>query len=81
MVLNGKSSQEYPFNAGVPPRPILGPPHFLIYINDFPDDVIRDIAIYVDDTTLLSILSVIMYLICGNNVNWLLGFHLICEIL
>ena len=29
---------------------------FLLYINDLPDDVICDIAIYADDTTLYSIL-------------------------
>ena len=28
--------------------------HFLLYINDLPDDVICDIAIYADDTTLYS---------------------------
>ena len=28
--------------------------HFLLYINDLPDDVICDIAIYADDTTLCS---------------------------
>ena len=28
--------------------------HFLIYINDLPDDVICNIAIYADDTTLYS---------------------------
>ena len=50
--LNGKSSQEYPVNAGVPQRSILGPTLFLLYINDFPDDVICNIAIYADDTTL-----------------------------
>ena len=27
---------------------------FLLYISDFPDDVICDIAIYADDTTLCS---------------------------
>ena len=52
MVLNGKSSQEYPVNAGVPQRSILGPALFLLYINDLPDDVICDIAIYADDATL-----------------------------
>ena len=52
MVLNGKSSQEYPVNAGVPQGSILGPTLFLLYINDLPDNVICDIAIYGDDTTL-----------------------------
>ena len=31
---------------------ILGPTLFLLYINDFLDDVIFNIAIYDDDTTL-----------------------------
>ena len=54
MVLDGKSSQENPVNAEVPQESILGPTFFLLYINDLPYDVICDIAIYADDTTLYS---------------------------
>ena len=54
MVLDGKSSQEYPVNAGVPQGSIIGPTLFLLYISDIPYDVICDITIYADDTTLYS---------------------------
>ena len=52
VVRNGKSSQEYPVNAGVLQGFILGPTLFLLYINDLPGDVICYIAICADDTTL-----------------------------
>ena len=52
--LDGKSAQEYPVNAGVLQGSILGLTLFLLYIIDLPDDVICDIVIYADDTTLYS---------------------------
>ena len=52
MVLDWRSLQEYPVNAGVPQGSILRPTLFLLYVNDLPDNVICNIAICDDDTTL-----------------------------
>ena len=49
MVLDGKSSQEYPVDTWVPQGFILDPTFFLLYINDLSDDVCN-IVIYADDT-------------------------------
>ena len=68
MVLDGKSSQKYPVNAGVPQGSIFGPTLSLLYMIDLPDDVICDIAFYADDTILYSKCD-IGHLICGNNLN------------
>ena len=54
MVLDGKSSQEYQVNAGVPQASICGRVLFLLYINDLPHDGICNIAIYTDAATLYS---------------------------
>ena len=57
VVSDGKSSQKYPVNSGVPQGCLaqvpLGPTLFVLY-TDLPDNVICDIAIYADDTTLYS---------------------------
>ena len=54
MILDGKSSQEYIVDAGVPRGTVLGPALSLLCNNDLPGDVVCDIAIYADDTTLYS---------------------------
>ena len=54
MVLDGKGSLEYLANAGVPQGSIFGLTLFLLYINDLPDDVMCDIAIYAEASTLYS---------------------------
>ena len=51
---SGKSSQEYPVNAAVSEGSILASTLFLLYINDLPDNVICNIAIYADDTVFYS---------------------------
>ena len=54
LVLDRKSLQEYPVNDVVLRGSILALMVFLPYINDLTDDVICDVVIYADDTTLYS---------------------------
>ena len=79
MVLDGKSSQEYPVNAEVPQGPILGPTLFLLYINDLCEDVICGIAIFADYTSLCSKCDQASDL--WNNLNWLLNLNLVYKTL
>ena len=66
MVLDGKSSQEYPVNDVVLQGSILGPTLLLLYIYDLPDEVICNIAVCML-MILPSTLFVIRLLACDKN--------------
>ena len=79
VVQDGKSSQEYQINAGVPQGSALGL-HFCYYtlvtaLMMLPVIFLSMLMI------LLSTLSVIRHLICYKNYNWLLNLNLIYKIL
>ena len=57
VVLNGQTSSWRPVLAGVSQGSILGPLLFLIYINDLPDELKSDAKLFVDDTSLFSIVK------------------------
>jgi exonuclease III len=57
VVINGSSSDWRPVNAGVPQGSILGPLLFLIYINDIVDQIVSNIYIFADDTSLMTFID------------------------
>ena len=71
-IIDWKSSKKYPVNAGVRQCSILGPTLFLLFLNDLPHDVICDIAICTDDTTL--------YFMCDQAFDLWLQLELASEL-
>ena len=57
VILDGQHSSTYSITSGVPQGSILGPILFLIFINDLPDNIISELAIFADDTSLYSCLN------------------------
>ena len=54
VVLNGQLSDWTPILAGVLQGSILGSLHFLIYVNDLPDNLNSLIKLFADETSLFS---------------------------
>ena len=77
VVLDGKSSQEYPVNAGVPQGTFLVLHLFCCVLMTFL--TMLSVKLLSMLMILLFILSVTRHLICGNNLNWLLNLNLIYE--
>ena len=54
-VLNGKSSNWKRITARVPQGSVLGPLLFLIYINDLADNIMSDVKLFADDTSVFNV--------------------------
>ena len=67
VVLNGQSSKWSLAEAGVLQGSILGPPLFLIYINDFPQGLRCNAKLFPDDSSLF--LTITKPAISSSNLN------------
>ena len=57
--MNGENSEWLEVTSGVPQGSVLGPLHFILYINDIVEVIQCDLEIFADDTKLYSIIETI----------------------
>ena len=57
VLLNAQASSWIPVLAGVPQGSVLGPLHFLIYINDLSNELKSNAKLFADDTSLFAIVK------------------------
>ena len=57
VVLDGFYSSFKPISAGAPQGSVLGPCLFLLYINDIADNLVNNIRLFADDTSLFIVVD------------------------
>ena len=85
VLINGKFSKFMYIHFGVSQGSILGPLLFLIYLNDIVDNIVSDILLFADDTSLLNIsnswdlvqtqLNLDLLKLHDWSVKWLISFN------
>ena len=57
VVLNGHLSSLAQVVSGVPQGSVLGPPSFILYVNDIPDLIESNVRMFADDTKIYPVIQ------------------------
>ena len=72
VILKGQISSWEMIKSGVPQGSVLGPPFFLIYINNLPDNIQSTCKIFADNTSLFSH----VFINTNHKKNWIMTLKL-----
>ena len=72
VILKGQISSWEMIKSGVPQGSVLGPPLFLIYINNLPDNIQSTCKIFADNTSLFSH----VFINTNHKKNWIMTLKL-----